>query len=485
MASDQVIFELRKQVEFLSHQLAQVVKENLEIKEAFTEVKSENADLKAKNADLEARITELEARLNSNSRNSNMPPSSDGYRKKPALPREKKGKQGGQKGHKGRTLHQVEHPDHIVKHKPGPCCGHEIPDSKLGIAEKRQVFDFPQPRLEITEHQILYGQCPKCGKWHRGTAPEGVNAPVQYGNGVKAYAVLLNVHFNLPFKKIRLLFSDLFGYPINESTVYSAGRQCYEKLEETEEAIKLRIAESDVTHADETGVRVQAKLQWLHTATSLLFTYLFMHAKRGALALTSDKSILDKITGWLVHDCWSSYFSFDNMKHAICGAHILRELEGLAESGQSKWAKVFKTFLMSVYMMPFEERVKRRQHIEARYTLICGIGERAEPPPGKTPGKRGRHKRTKGRNLVERLIREQNAVLSFAFNEGVPFTNNLAERDIRPTKVKQKISNCFRTFTGAEIYARIQGFVSTARKHNRNVFSELCTTFDGHNFITG
>jgi transposase len=426
LSSDQVIIELTKQVEFLSHQLAQVVKENLEIKEAFTEVKSENADLKAKNADLEARITELEARLNSNSRNSNMPPSSDGYRKKPALPKERKGKQGGQKGHKGRTLHQVEHPDNIVKHKPAPCCGHEIPDSKLVIAEKRQVFDFPQPQLEITEHQILKGQCPKCGKWHKGTAPEGVNAPVQYGNGVKAYAVLLNVHFNLPFKKIQLLFSDLFGYPINESTVYSAGRQCYEKLQETEEAIKLRIAESDVAHADETGVRVQAKLHWLHTATSLLFTYLFMHAKRGALALTSDKSILDKITGWLVHDCWSSYFSFDNMKHAICGAHILRELEGLAESGQSKWAKVFKTFLMSVYMMPFEERVKRRQHIEARYTLICGIGERAEPPPGITTGKRGRYKRTKGRNLVERLIREQNAILSFAFNEGVPFTNNLA-----------------------------------------------------------
>ncbi len=135
--------------------------------------------------------------------------------------------------------------------------------------------------------------------------------------------------------------------------------------------------------------------------------------------------------------------------------------------------------------MPFEERVKRRQHIEARYTLMCGIGERAEPPPRKTPGKRGRYKRTKGRNLVERLIREQNAVLAFAFNEGVPFTNNLAERDIRPIKVKQKVSNCFRTFTGAEIYARIQGFVSTARKHNRNVFSELCTTFEGHNFITG
>ena len=147
--------------------------------------------------------------------------------------------------------------------------------------------------------------------------------------------------------------------------------------------------------------------------------------------------------------------------------------------------QVFKTFLMHLFEMPFEERVKRRQQIEARYILICGMGEKAEPPPRKTPGKKGRYKRTKGRNLVERLIREKEAVLAFAFNKEVPFTNNLAERDIRPAKVKQKISNCFRTFSGAEIYARIEGFVSTARKHNRNVFSELSTTFEGYNFITG
>jgi len=210
-----------------------------------------------------------------------------------------------------------------------------------------------------------------------------------------------------------------------------------------------------------------------------------VHEKRGALALTSDKSILNKIKSWLVHDCWSSYFRFNKFKHAICGAHILRELEGLAESGQSKWAKVFKAFLMSVYEMPFEERIKRRQHIKSKYKLICGIGEKSEPPPIKVKGKRGRYKRTKGRNLVERLIREQDAVLAFAFNKEVPFTNNLAERDIRPAKVKQKISNCFRAFTGAEIYARIEGFVSTARKHNQNVFSELCTTFEEYNFITG
>jgi transposase len=135
--------------------------------------------------------------------------------------------------------------------------------------------------------------------------------------------------------------------------------------------------------------------------------------------------------------------------------------------------------------MPFEERAKRREIIESRYDHICNFGEKAEPPPIKIPGKKGRSKRTKGRNLVERLISKKEAVLAFAFNPEVPFTNNLAERDIRPVKVKQKISNCFRTFKGAEIYARIEGFIFTSRKNQRNVFSELCTTFEGHNFITG
>lgn len=140
---------------------------------------------------------------------------------------------------------------------------------------------------------------------------------------------------------------------------------------------------------------------------------------------------------------------------------------------------------MQVFEMPLEERIRRRQLIEARYTMICGMGEQAEPPPRKTPGKKGRYKRTKGRNLVELLIREKDAVLAFAFNEEVPFTDNLAERDIRPAKVKLNASNCFRSFEGAEIYARIASFVSTARKNNRNDYSELYTTFSGHNFITG
>ncbi len=510
MFSDQVISELTRKVEFLLHRHTQMEKENQMIKKESRELTKridrleplaeENKDLRQENAelktayagaveeiaDLEAKIADLKAQINSNSRNSSKPPSSDGYQKKPAFPRKKKGKQGGQQGHKGRTLQQVEHPDKIVTHKPGPCsCGHVFNEDELCVAETRQVFDLPQPKLEVTAHQLLKGQCPECGQWHKASAPEGINAPVQYGQGVKALTTLLNVDYRIPFKKIQVLFSDLFGYAINESTVYSASKQCYKRLKEPMEIIKSKIIEAMTAHADETGIRVEEMLRWLHVATTELYTYLFVHEKRGRLALESEQSILDKLSGWLVHDCWGSYFNFNELHHALCGAHILRELEGLFENEQSKWARVFKTFLMHVFEMPLEERIRRRQHIESRYTLICGMGEKAEPPPRKTPGKKGRYKRTKGRNLVERLIREKEAVLAFAFNEEVPFTNNLAERDVRPAKVKLKVSNCFRTFEGAEIYARIASFVSTARKHDRNIYTELCTTFSGHNFLTG
>lgn len=432
---------------------------------------------------LKAENAELKAQLNNNSGNSSKPPSSDGYRKKPALPKKTKGKKGGTVGHKGRTLRQLEYPDKIVVCKVEECsCGHSLKDLSGSIVEKRQVFDLPKPRLDVTEYQILKSICPSCGKAHKGKAPENVKAPVQYGTGVKAFAVMLNNGYKIPFKKIQLLFSDMFGYPINESTVYSANQSCYEKLEVSQEIIKTKVAQSSTVHADETGIRVAGKLAWLHTATTENYTYLFTHEKRGKEALNSSKSVINKITGWLVHDCWSSYFAYTHLQHATCGAHILRELEGLVENHQSKWAKVFKTFLLNVYQTPIEKRLEQKQVIESRYNIICDIGQKVEPPPIRV-SKRGRLKRTRGRNLVERLIKYKPAVLAFAFNQEVPFTNNLAERDIRPAKIKQKISNCFRTFNGSEIYARIEGFISTARKHDENIFAELCNTFDNNNFL--
>jgi transposase len=470
----QTIQALIKKVDNLTervHQLEKFEKENKELREKNTKLQQENIELKA--------------RLNSNSKNSNKPPSSDGYKKHPALPKKKKGRQGGQKGHKGSTLHQIENPDKIIGCIPESCtCGHIFTKENYRITEKRQIFDLPQPKLEVTEYQIYTATCPSCGLKQKGTVPEGISSPAQYGNSLKALAILLNVHYKLPYKKIGLLFNDLFGYSINGSTIFSSSKNCYNKLEESENIIKSKIINQQVAHADETGLRVEGNLHWLHTATTQLYTYFFVHKKRGTEALQSEKSILDQIIGWLVHDCWGSYFKFNNIQHAICGAHILRELQGLIDREQSKWAKVFKIFFMNIYEMPFKERIKRKEHIISRYDRICEIAEKAEPPPIKIPGKKGKRKRTKGRNLVERLIREKEAVLAFAFNKNVPFTNNLAERDIRPAKIKQKISNCFRSFRGAEIYARIESFISTARKNNCNVFSELCNTFEGYNFLT-
>lgn len=432
---------------------------------------------------LEIENRELKARLNNNSHNSSRPPSSDGYRKKPALPKKSKGKKGGTVGHKGKTLRQIKNPDHIIVCKVNECnCGQSLKEEFGSIVEKRQVFDLPKPRLEVTEYQILKTICPSCGKEEKGKAPENVKAPVQYGTSVKAFAVMLNNGYKIPFKKIQLLFTDMFGYAINESTVYRANQICYEKLKESEDIIKAKVSKSKTVHADETGIRVAGKLAWLHTATTENYTYLFTHQKRGKEALDSNKSVIGKITGWLVHDCWSSYFSYNNLKHVTCGAHILRELEGLIENNKSKWAKVFKSFLLNLYQMPIEKRIEQKQVILKRFDTICDIAQKAEPPPIRV-SKRGRLKRTKGRNLLERLTKYKPAVLAFAFNKEVPFTNNLAERDIRPAKIKQKISNGFRTFYGSEIYARIEGFISTARKNNQNIFSELCKAFENKTFL--
>ncbi len=439
--------------------------------------------LEAENTALKAENTELKARLYLDSHNSSKPPSSDGLNKKPAFSKEKNGTQGGQKGHDGHTLRMVENPDHIVICKPDTCtCGQDLFQQPMSIVASRQVFDLPEPRLEITEYQIAQVFCPICGQSHRGEFPSDIKAPTQYGTGVKALVTLLNSEYKLPFEKIQTLFGDLYGYAINVGTIITANATCYDKLADTESLIQEKITSSMVVNSDESGVRCNGKLHWLHVASTSFFTYLFVHQKRGKEAIESDTSILNRFFGWLVHDCWSSYFNLTHLKHAVCGAHLLRELQSLIEN-QSQWAISFKAFLMETYNKPLEERLGTRTEIEQQYDRLLEQAQIEEPQPTRT-GSRGRHKRTKGRNLLERLQKFKPDVLAFAFNAEVPFTNNQAERDIRPIKVKQKISGCFRTFKGAEHYARIAGFISTTRKHKLNVFKELCNVFEGYSFLT-
>jgi transposase len=446
------------------------------LKAIIYELLAEISRHKAENA-------ELKARLNANSNNSSRPPSSDGYRKSAKILPSKNGIRGGQKDHIGNTLHQVTVPDEIKQCRPAVCnCGHHFALSDMYLSEKRQVFDLPPPKLVVSEHQIFKAKCPICGKVHAGHSP--LNASVQYGNGMKTLVSLLNTQYKMPLNKIKQFTLDLYGVPINEATILSSNAFLYQQLSQTETLIKERIQSSPVANADETGMRINKKLHWMHTTSTPLFTYFFAHGKRGIEAINSEKGILSGFTNWLVHDCWSSYFGLDKAKHALCGAHILRELQGIIDNNDSPHAAKMQDFLRQLYKTDFSERLNKQQHIIAQYEKICADWETGEPPPLKIDGKRGKTKKTKARNLLERLTTHKEKVLAFAFNEHVPFTNNLAERDLRPIKLKQKISNCFRSFDGAEIYARIESFISTCRKNDKNIFNEIYNSFNGYNFLT-
>ena len=453
-----------------------------ELELRISDLEAENAVLKEENTKLNIENAELKVRLSLNSHNSSKPPSSDGLQKKAAFPRGKNSKQGGQENHKGNTLEMVKDPDHIVICQPEKCnCGQELLEQPKSIITHRQVFDLPEPRLEITEYKIAQVTCPKCGQIHKGEFPSNVNAQTQYGTRVKTLVTLLNTEYKLPFGKIHTLFDDLYGYPINEATIISFNERIYDNLEEPEIQIQENILNSPTANVDESGIRCNGKLHWLHVASTPLFTYLFIHQKRGKEAIESETSILNRFFGWLVHDCWSSYFNLTHLKHAVCGAHLLRELEALIEN-QSQWAIHFKALLLEVFYTSFDERLDKRKNIEQKYDILLQQAQKEEPEPIKI-NSRGKYKRTKGRNLLERLQKLKPAVLAFAFNKEVPFTNNQAERDIRPIKVKQKVSGCFRTFKGAQHYARIAGYISTTRKQNLNVFNEICNVYNGISFL--
>ena len=459
------------------------------VQKLFYEVatlKEENASLRSENLLLKQENELLRGRLNKNSQNSHKPPSTDGLRKKtsPALVREKKSKLGGQQGHKGNTLKMVsldKVDEKVVHHASNcSCCSRafQVEEVEL-IVQTRQVFDLPTPRLEITAHQLGIITC--CGQAHIGTFPSEVTAPVQYGHRIKALVSLLHTDYRMPLDKISTLFDDLYEYNINDNTIIGATQKCYETLEEIENTIKEAVTQSEVAHFDETGMRVAAKLHWFHTACTTLFCYLFVHAKRGKVALEDAHSVLKDYMGWAVHDCWASYFDFSACKHVLCNAHILRELQALVEN-RSIWAGRMHAFLLELYQQSQKGTVilTNRDFWEEKFQQICTQADLEEPPPIK--GARGKPKNSKGRNLLNRLCKHKEAILAFAFYESVPFTNNTAERDIRHVKVKQKVAMSFRTFHGAEIYARIQGFVITTRKQKQNTFKELCRILKGEKY---
>lgn len=448
----------------------------------------QNQLLRQQVARLEARVKQLEDRLAKNSSNSSKPPSSDGYNKPNPKSRREKGKRsrGGQKGHAGATLKRVKTPDHIVDHMASNCgqCGNTLQRAKEIDCEIRQVFDIPSLKINVTEHRSHKKCCDRCGYITAGKFPVEAYQTVQYGVQIKSLMVYMSQYQLLPYARLKEFFIDLFGQSISEGTLANANQEMHNKLEKTEKRIKGLLINSKVLHADETSLRVDKKRFWLHVASTTNLTHYDIHTKRGSEAVEAI-GILPKFEGTLIHDHLKSYFKYGK-SHSLCNAHHLRELTFIQERYKCKWAKEMETFLLTIKKQVethYQETSrslseKKLKQIYNKYKKIVSQGRiecpRAEKP---TQAKKGRLKESDARNLLNRLREFGGATLAFAFNPRVPFDNNQAERDIRMTKVRQKISGCFRSETGAKIFCRVRGYVSTMKKNGVGILAALHNAF--------
>lgn len=424
-------------------------------------------------------ITLLANRLNLNSSNSSKPPSSDPNREKKAKPKTGR-KKGGQKGHLGTTLQKVDNPDVI---EPIRIDRRTLPAGRYHDVgyEARQVFDIDISRV-VTEYraQILENEN---GDRYVAHFPDGVTKAVQYGIGIKAHAVYLSQFQLIPYNRIQDYFADQLHIPISEGSIFNFNKRAYDALDAFEDHAKAQLKTSNVVHTDETGINKGGDRFWLHCVSNPYWTLYYPHEKRGMEAFEA-MGVLPFFKGILCHDHWKPYYKLD-CTHALCNAHHLRELTRAWEQDDQQWAHDMKDLLEKINTRVIDAggvlSGKQAGIYRAQYRKIIEKGEIECPEPTRPSkkGKRGRIKKSKSRNLLERLRDFENDVLRFMENEDVAFTNNLGENDIRMTKVQQKISGCFRSIEGAKIFCRIRSYLSTCRKQGIKASYALNLLFNG------
>jgi len=389
----------------------------------------------------------------------------------------------------------VKKPDQIKKYKVVQCahCQKSLKRQKVERVEKRQVFDLPKVQLEVTEYQAQVKRCSGCGKETRADFPKEVNQAVQYGTEAKSQMTYLNHEQHIPLKRTCDVFEEFYGHRPAEGTVYAAGAEAAELITPVTEAIKEHLTlREQVIGNDETGMRVDGKLYWLQTTGTAFLTYYAYHQKRGKIAMDAI-NILPRFKGRVVHDDLPSYFRYD-FQHALCNAHHLRTLLFLQERYRQKWILPLIALLLKIkkkveaLQAKHQTKLSERQKTIyfAQYDQLIQQGLRANPPPNtasRKPGQRGRLKQSPARNLLLRLKEQKAAVLAFMLNFKVPFDNNQSERDLRMMKVKQKVSGCFRSIDGADIFCRIRAYLSTARKNGQMALAVLRLAFIGTPYL--
>jgi transposase len=426
---------------------------------------------------LTARVAELEAKLNTNSGNSSKPPSMDGYNKPaPKSLRTKSGKKpGGQKGHKGSCLQPEREPDEIVEHSAEVCknCGADLSGVDCECVKTSKVIDFLIKTL-IIAHRQMKTVCPSCGTENLGEMPKEATNRCVYGAGLHAFIVLLSNLACVGMKKISKILSDVFGIPVSTGTIANANAAFAANSINILKEIKGKADKTPFLQKDETGMNLNGKNWWLHTASTPEFTYITAHPCRGKEGI-DDNVNLDDYAGILVHDFWVSYFKYEKCLHAMCCAHLLRELTWVSENTPQTWAAQMIELLLEMKLV--KEKYLDAEKIELsryyvnkfadEYVRIIALAETEAPL---NPDSR---KQTKPRNLLERFTNYHDEITRFAHDFNVPFDNNLSERDIRNAKVKQKVSGAFRSNDGIKNFAKTASVIGTAIKQGLSVFDTL------------
>jgi transposase len=434
-------------------------------------------------------VQALHERLAKDSHNSHLPPSSDLFGRQPKSLRKKSGKKpGGQEGHRGTTLLFSPCPDEVLVHVVERCeqCQADLRHIPPSMVERPQVVDVPPARLPVWEHHSEQKQCPQCHQITVAPFPAEVRAPVQYGPRIAAIAVYLVQQQLLPLARACEVMEDVLVVSQSEGTLCDLSGRCASNLAEVEQHIKEALIASAVIHQDETGLYVTGHRQWMHVTCTPTLTHYAAHASRGREALDAI-GILPRFGGTSVHDGRRSYFLYA-CPHALCLVHVLRELTFLAEERGLEWAADLKTLLLSMK----EATDEARQHglatlhplevedWQAQFVALLAHADATTPTAQAPPGTKGRAKQSAARNLLNRLIGDQKAVLAFLHRLVVPFDNNQAERDIRMVKVQQKVFGSFRSEAGATSFCRIRGYLSTLRKQGLDLLASLEATLRGH-----
>jgi len=448
--------------------------------------------LRLENQKLYTQIAELEARLNKNSKNSSKPPSTDNY-KKPPNTRKKTGRStGGQKGHVGKTLLKVENPDKIVDIKAEACeCGCCLSGIE-GKIQIRQVFELPKITVNVTEFRTHEVICPICKKVHKTEFPETITQPVQYGDNLQALMVYLSNYQLIPLARTTELIGALTGHKISQGTIVNATKNLFDKLEKVEDTIKEQLKKVEVLHTDESGMRSQGKINWIHTASTECLTHFAIHEKRGKQAAI-DIGILPEFEGTMIHDHWKPYYFFTDCTHAECNAHHIRNLKGIYETFSHEWAQDMMSLLVKIKRQidflkqsghnKMPENTIKTHELNYKEILAKGKKECLQKSSEVLSKKTGKPVKTNAQRLLEKLEAYDIETLSFMYDFNIPFDNNLAERDIRMVKLRQKISGSFRGDNGGDWFCRIRSYASTCRKNGQDVMESLVNAIKGEPFI--